>query len=255
MSKTYKSIFSVLKQMAFIVFLLFVATAINYKMQPAGEKYYHGVAEITPAQFFSMKLSTDFMQALNNSSNKSTYTVNDDGTLKLKYNFVSSQDYPFLKSSNLQFWNFFPINSFTPNAINNSWYAFYILMIIALFWLNWYRSKNPMRFNEKTTQIRHWLERLSDNKIKPPVTYNVTSNVADVNIQDAKGIIAVRVWKVEKGKLKSVVQDTVWQKAVFNADSKNLKENSEEGIYANRIGSVLKYSGMVMGSALPHHGL
>jgi hypothetical protein len=55
------------------------------------------------------------------------------------------------------------------------------------------------------------------------------------------------VWKIERGKLKSVVQDTVWDKNTFNADSKNLKENGVEGIYAYRIGSLMRYSGIVMG--------
>jgi len=216
-------------------------------MQPAGEKHYHGVSEISQAQFFSIKPSTNFFQVINNAATKTTYILHTDGTLQLTYNFISSEDYSFLKTANLGFWNFWPVATFTPSGFNDSYFGLLILMLIALILLNWYRARNPQGFNERTTKVRHWFENLSDSNIKPPLNYDITTKISDVIVRDYKGIIAVRVWKIEKGKLKSVVQDTVWDKNTFNADSKNLKENGVEGIYAYRIGSLMRYSGIVMG--------
>jgi hypothetical protein len=141
----------------------------------------------------------------------------------------------------------FPISAFSSTAVNDSYFALMLLALLALVALNAYRSKNPQSFNDMTTKVRHYFEGLSDKNIKPPTISDITTKFSDVVVRDYKGIIAVRVWKIEKGKLKSVVQDTVWDKNTFNADSKNLKENGVEGIYAYRIGSLMRYSGIVMG--------
>ena len=247
MSKTYKSVFYVLRRWGIIALLVFLVSAVNFKLQPASERIYKGVSQITQAQFFSMNSPMTLDEALNTQGAKVNYTLNKDGTVQLTYNFISTQNYSFLKSKNLTFWNMFPINAFTPNALNNSYVVLMILFLFVLVILNAYRAKNPQKYNETTTKTRHWLEGLADNSVKPPLIHDVTTKVSDVIVRDYKGIIAVRVWKIEKGKLKSVVQDTVWDKNTFNADSKNLKENGVEGIYAYRIGSLMRYSGIVMG--------
>ena len=247
MTKTFKNVFSVLKQWGIIILLIFLVSAVNFKLQPASEKLYKGVSQITQAQFFSMNSPMTMDEALNTQGSKATFTVNTDGTLQLTYNFMSKQDYSFLKAYNLTFWNMFPVNAFTPNAFNDSYVALMVLLLFVLIILNAYRSKNPQGYNEKTNKTRHFFEGLSDKNIKTPANYDITTKVSDVIVRDYKGIIAVRVWKIEKGKLKSVVQDTVWDKNTFNADSKNLKENGVEGIYAYRIGSLMRYSGIVMG--------
>ena len=248
MPKIYKDIYKFLKPVGISALILFVLTAINYKSLPSGEKHYQGVSNITTEQFLSVKGDKSVYNAINDAPlGINTYVPNPDGTVKYSYNFISSQSFDFLKSSGVKWYNLWPVSSFLPNAFNNSYFGMLFIMLLVFIMLNWYRSKNPQGYNEKTTKVRHWIEGLSDSNIKPPVNYNITTKVSDVIVRDYKGIIAVRVWKIQKGKLKSVVQDTVWDNNMLNADRKKLKENGEEGIYAYRIGSLMRYSGIVMG--------
>jgi hypothetical protein len=239
----YNPWISLLKQLFIYAFAIFLISAVIYKLQPIGTEHYQGETEITPTQFVQVKTGMSYL-----AQNK--YTNNADGNIQFTYNFNSDKSFPFLQSSNLEVWDCFPLSAFTnmssqTSGFNGVFNLLLVLYTVILFWLYFWRKRNPRGYFESFTKLRHSLERLSDNFIKPPQQFEITETVSDINIQDYKGIIAVRVWKIENHKLKSVVQDTIWDKPNVNANK--IEENGLEGIYAYRIGSLMRYSGKVMG--------
>jgi len=214
-----------------LINILFMATADSF--------LYYGESDITPEQYTQISVD-NYLAGLDN-----TIFENEEGELKFKYDFYSDEEYEYLESQPLTFWNTPFIHEF---FTMDSWATVVIILFIPIIivfgiWI----SKNQRRFDDWSKKVNLRFEKVQDAKVPEIQNGNILNNANQLSLLNIKGILCARSWKVNKQyNLKSIVQDTIWETKELSAD-KLPKKESMDGVYGYRLGASIHQKDKVMG--------
>ena len=224
------------KLVLFMVGVLLLLSVFSYYRIP--QTHYIGETPITPEQFTDI---TSHSASSISMFKKENYITTINGQFAYSYDFYSVNSYPYLTSRQRSFKDSMVVHFF---FTNNNWLPDAI-MIVLFAGVAYLLTNKRNKIYEIKNKIVHYLEHRHDNKIIVSGG-RITYKPNNLTIGESKGIIAVRSWKLEKGVIKSIVQDTKWDNNELIAD-KLPNKNGITGIYGYRLGAFIKQSGNIMG--------
>jgi hypothetical protein len=213
--------------------LLLVVSAMQSK-----ENHYVGETLITLGQYQQIEYII-FDKEIN------YITPTELGNL-LTYNFYTTTNLDYLQLKPYTIFDsalFQVINK----VIKDNFTIILIIIWLILYYISRFKMGLLYRWRLK---IVHFLQKRADKQIPLMERHYVVDKPTDIKADGQRGIFIVRSWDVDdKGQLKSLVNDIVWEDKSITAD-KNPDKNNSKGVYGYRLGASIKQTGKVMGIAV-----